>query len=172
MHALLNRTSQMKEADRKDPRFKRLTVTMASYGRHPSALIQTLHQAQELYGYLSLPLLHAIATEFRMPPSRVYGVATFYHFFRLKPPGKHHCVVCLGTACYVKGGQKVLEAITQTFKLKTGETTPDGKLSLQTVRCIGSCGLAPLVLFDGEVLARVDPGKAPALLQSKLGEKP
>ena len=172
MHALLNKASQITEVDKKDPRYKRLIATMNSYGRKPSALIQTLHRAQELYGYLSLPILGAIAKELNMPPSQVYGVTTFYHFFQLKPRGEHTCTVCMGTACYVKGAQKVLDSLGQAFNLKTGETTPDGKLSLQSARCIGSCGLAPAVLFDNEVLARVEPKQAPELVRARIGSKP
>jgi bidirectional [NiFe] hydrogenase diaphorase subunit len=171
MHALLNKASQITEVDRKDPRFKRLVATMASYGRHPSALIQTLHRAQELYGYLSLPILSAIAKELRIPPAQVYGVTTFYHFFQLKPRGEHNCTVCMGTACYVKGSQKVLDSLSQSFNLKTGDTTPDGKLTLQSARCIGSCGLAPAVIFDNEVLARVDPKEAYKLVQARMESK-
>ena len=92
-----------------------------------------------------------------MPLSKVYGVATFYHFFTLKPQGEHTCVVCMGTACYIKGAQQMLDALEKTYGVKPGETTPDGKLSVLTARCIGSCGLAPAVVFDGEVAGKLTP---------------
>jgi len=90
----------------------------------------------------------------------VYGVATFYHFFTLKPKGKHTCVVCMGTACYVRGGDKVLAAVEQQAGIKAGETTPDGNLSLLTARCIGACGIAPAVVYDGTVTPRQTPETA------------
>jgi bidirectional [NiFe] hydrogenase diaphorase subunit len=95
-----------------------------------------------------------------LPPSRVYGVATFYHFFTLKPQGKHTCVVCLGTACYVKGADKILAAVEDLIKVKPGETTPDNQVSLLTARCIGACGIAPAVVYDGTVTPRQTAGSA------------
>jgi bidirectional [NiFe] hydrogenase diaphorase subunit len=85
----------------------------------------------------------------RLPPSRVYGVATFYHLFSLKPQGEHSCVVCMGTACFVKGADRLLRAVEETAHVKAGETTPDRKLSVLTARCIGACGIAPAVVYDG-----------------------
>ena len=92
-----------------------------------------------------------VAAAFKLPPSRVYGVATFYHFFALKPQGKHTCVVCTGTACYVKGSSKLLAALEKEGKIHAGETTPDGQMSLLTARCIGACGIAPAVVYDGTI---------------------
>jgi len=93
----------------------------------------------------------------RVPLSRAYGVATFYHFFTLKPAGKHTCVVCLGTACYIKGAPLLLDAMHKDLDIKPGETTPDGNVSLLTARCLGSCGLAPAVVYDQEVAGKVTP---------------
>jgi bidirectional [NiFe] hydrogenase diaphorase subunit len=121
--------------------------------RH-DALIEILHKAQELFGYLDDDLLLFVAYKLKLPASRVYGVATFYHFFQLKPQGEHTCVVCLGTACYVKGADKILNGIQEKYKLKSGETTADHKLSLLTARCIGACGIAPAVVYDGTVTPR------------------
>lgn len=120
------------------------------------ALIEVLHTAQELFGFLSPALLKTIARKLRLPPSRVLGVATFYHFFSLRPKGEHTFVVCIGTACYVAGALGLIQALEQRCA-KAGQTTPDGKVSVETARCIGSCGLAPAVIFDGNVLARVTP---------------
>ena len=137
-----------------DKRFKILETQMKRHQYRQDALIEVLHKAQELFGYLDDGLLVFIAQHLKLPPSRVYGVATFYHLFTLKPKGEHTCVVCMGTACYVRGADKVLAALEQDLQLKAGETTPDGKVSLLTARCIGACGIAPAVVYDGVVTAR------------------
>lgn len=134
-----------------DKRFKILEVHMKKLQFRHDALIEVLHKAQELFGYLEDDLLLFISYKLKLPPSRVYGVATFYHFFTLKPQGLHTCVVCLGTACYVKGSEKVIAAIEDKLKIKAGETTADNKVSLLTARCIGACGIAPAVTYDGQV---------------------
>ena len=102
-------------------------------------------------------MLLFIAHKLKLPASRVYGVATFYHFFTLKPKGQHTCVVCMGTACYVKGADKLLAAIEEKARVKAGETTADNQLSLLTARCIGACGIAPAVVYDGIVTPRQTP---------------
>jgi bidirectional [NiFe] hydrogenase diaphorase subunit len=137
-----------------DKRFKILEVHMKKFQFRHDALIEILHKAQELFGYLEDDLLLFIAYKLKLPQSRVYGVATFYHFFTLKPQGEHTCVVCMGTACYVKGAEKVISAIQENLKIKSGETTPDNKVSLLTARCIGACGIAPAVVYDGTVTPR------------------
>jgi bidirectional [NiFe] hydrogenase diaphorase subunit len=134
-----------------DNRFKLLEATMKRHQYQPDALIEVLHKAQELFGYLSSDLLLSIAHSLKLPPSRVYGVATFYHFFSLAPQGEHTCVVCLGTACYVKGASALLAAVEQAAAIKSGATTPDNRLTLITARCLGACGIAPAVVFDGVV---------------------
>ena len=98
-----------------------------------------------------------MAGSLNLPLSKVFGVATFYHYFMLKPQGKHTCVVCMGTACYIKGAQKLLDSLQKTFGIKSGQTTPDGNLSIITARCIGSCGLAPATVIDGAILAKTTP---------------
>jgi bidirectional [NiFe] hydrogenase diaphorase subunit len=140
-----------------DKRFKILETHMKRQQYKPDALIKVLHKAQELFGYLDNDLLLFVAHSLKLPPARVYGVATFYHFFNLKPKGAHTCVVCMGTACYVKGADKVLSAIEQHAGIKAGETTGDQQLSLLTARCIGACGIAPAVVYDGTVTARQTP---------------
>jgi len=143
-----------------DKRFKILEVHMKRHQYRADALIEVLHKAQELFGFLDNDLLFFIAYSLKLPPSRVYGVATFYHFFTLKPQGKHTCVVCMGTACYVKGGEKVLNAVQERAKIRPGETTPDNQLSLLTARCIGACGIAPAVVYDGQVAPKQTPEAA------------
>ncbi len=149
-----------------DKRFKILEVTMKKNQFRHDSLIEVLHKAQELFGYLEDDLLRFVAYKLKLPPSRVYGVATFYHFFSLKPQGKHTCVVCMGTACYVKGADKVVEALQNKLKVKSGETTPDGNVSLLTARCIGACGIAPAVTYDGQV----SPKQTPEQALEKIGQ--
>lgn len=134
-----------------DNRFKILEATMRRHQYQPDALIEVLHTAQELFGFLEDDLLLYVAHALKVPPSRVYGVATFYHFFSLKPSGKHTCVVCVGTACYVKGGAGLLKAIGAEAGIKPGETTPDGEMTLLSARCLGACGIAPAVVINGDV---------------------
>lgn len=140
-----------------DKRWKIVAAMMRRHGHAPDALIETLHTVQEAFGYLDDEALRFVATSLRVPLSRVYGVATFYHYFTLKPQGKHTCVVCTGTACYIKGAAACLSAIEKAFDVKPGDTTADGMLSLLTARCIGSCGLAPTAVFDGEVMGNITP---------------
>jgi len=143
-----------------DKRFKILEAHMKKHQFKHDALIEVLHKAQELFGFLEDDLLLFIAYKLKLPASRVYGVATFYHFFTLKPKGRHTCVVCMGTACYVKGADKVLAAVQEKAKVKPGETTPDNELSLLTARCISACGIAPAVVYDGTVTPRQTPEAA------------
>jgi bidirectional [NiFe] hydrogenase diaphorase subunit len=121
------------------------------------ALIEVLHAAQETFGFLSDDTMSYIAHELKLPPSWVYGVATFYHFFNLKPQGEHTCTICMGTACFVKRAGDIVEALEKEFDVKAGETTADGKLSINIARCLGNCGLAPMIIMDGEVFARQTP---------------
>jgi len=143
-----------------DKRFKVLNTAMKRQQYQPDALIGVLHTAQGLFGYLEPEVLLYVARCLRLPPSRVYGVATFYHLFSLKPPGQHTCVVCLGTACYIKGADRVLEAVERCAGIKAGQTTPDKKLSLLTARCIGTCGIAPAVVYDRGTASQQTPEQA------------
>jgi bidirectional [NiFe] hydrogenase diaphorase subunit len=131
-----------------DKRFKILDVAMKRVQFQPDALIEVLHKAQELFGFLELDVLHYVARGLKLPTSRVFGVATFYHLFTLKPQGEHTCIVCMGTACFVKGADKLLAAVEAFAGVKAGQTTADKKLSLLTARCIGACGIAPAVVYD------------------------
>lgn len=140
-----------------DKRFRVLEATMKRHQYQPNALIEVLHKAQELFGYLEQDVLLHIAHSLKLPPSQVYGVATFYHFFSLKPAGIHTCVVCMGTACFVKGAASLLTAVEQVAHIQAGETTRDGRLSLSTARCLGACGSAPAVVLDGHVVGDQTP---------------
>jgi bidirectional [NiFe] hydrogenase diaphorase subunit len=152
-----------------DKRFKILEVHIKKHQFRQDALIEVLHKAQELFGFLEDDLLLFIAYRLKLPASRVYGVATFYHFFTLKPKGRHTCVVCMGTACYVKGADKVMAALQDKAGVKAGETTPDGELSLLSARCIGACGIAPAVVYDGAVTPRQTPDLALEKVKGWIG---
>ena len=119
------------------------------------ALMPVLHEAQNIYGYLPAEVQTVIAEELNIPLAEVYGVATFYSQFSLTPKGKHQISVCLGTACYVKGSDKVLEAIEKELRISCGECTPDAKFSIDSCRCVGACGLAPVMIVDGEVYGKL-----------------
>ena len=143
---------------------------MKRHQYQPDALIEVLHKAQELLGYLSNDLLLMIAHSLRLPPSRVYGVATFYHFFSLAPQGQHSCAICLGTACYVKGAAALLASVEHEAGIKAGDTTADNRLSLMTARCLGACGIAPAVVIDGEVAGNVSTEQLVAQIREMLRE--
>src|SRR5271166_7179773 len=138
-----------------DKRWKIVDATMRRVGQHSRGLIETLHTVQEAFGYLDETALRYVAVSLRVPLSRAYGVATFYHFFTLKPAGEHTCVICTGTACYIKGAPQLLRAVEHDLGIGPGETTADKKVSLLTARCLGSCGLAPAVVYDQEVAGKV-----------------
>jgi bidirectional [NiFe] hydrogenase diaphorase subunit len=139
-----------------DKRWKLVEATVRRHGAQGHALIETLHTVQESFGYLDETAMRYVAAALHLPLSKVYGVATFYQFFTLKPQGEHTCVVCMGTACYIKGAPNLLEAVGERFHIKPGETTADKKLSLLTARCVGSCGIAPAVVFDGSVVGKME----------------
>ncbi|MGA7293430.1 MAG: bidirectional hydrogenase complex protein HoxE [Terriglobales bacterium] len=140
-----------------DKRWRLVDSTMRRQGLQPRGLIEALHTVQEAFGYLDEQSLRYVATSLRVPLSRAYGVATFYHFFTLKPAGEHTCVICTGTACYIKGAPQLLDAMQKDLGVLPRETTPDGKVSFLTARCLGSCGLAPAVVYDQEVAGKVTP---------------
>jgi len=157
--------------DESDRRFKRIDITMKRNQYKPDALIEVLHAAQEAFGYLDEEVLAHVAHGLKLPLSRVYGVATFYHLFTLKPSGAHNCVVCMGTACYVKGGGKVMEALQEELGVEVGETTPDGNVSLMAARCLGACGIAPAVVYDGEIAGKQQPEQAIAKIKALLSRE-
>lgn len=131
-------------------------------------LIETLHIAQDVFGFLDDGILTYVARALRLPPSMVFGVATFYQLFTFDPPGDHTCTVCTGTACFVKGADDIVRAVSTGYGIVAGATTDDGTLTLKTARCLGSCGLAPVVLLDGEVRAREDAGTVLSALVTAL----
>jgi len=138
---------------------------IAQYKGTKGALIPVLQSAQNLLGYLPKEILVHISESLHIPYSEVAGVVTFYSFFSTVPKGRHMVRVCLGTACYVRGGKEVLEAISRDLKLKVGETTADRQFSLEIGRCFGACGLAPVVMIDEDVHQRVKPSKIREMLE-------
>ena len=147
-----------------DKRWRIVNGTMRKHGYSRNALIETLHTVQSSFGYLDEPSIRFVAQSLRVPLSQAYGVVTFYHFFSLKPPGRHTCTVCTGTACYIKGAEKLVAQAQKDLQIRPGQTTADGEISLATVRCVGDCGRAPVVLFDGELTAQMELAKLTAQL--------
>jgi NADH-quinone oxidoreductase subunit E/NADP-reducing hydrogenase subunit HndA len=127
-------------------------------------LINVLHKAQHLFGYLPAEVQEVIAKELNTSAAHVYGVVTFYSFFTMIPKGEHPISICMGTACYVRGAEKVLDEFKRILQVKVGETTPDGKFSLSCLRCVGACGLAPVVMVGEKVYGRVAPDGVKGIL--------
>ncbi len=144
-----------------DDRFALVDKHLKRVRYEQDQLIETLHVAQDVFGYLSEDVLIYVARALRLPPSMVYGVATFYQLFTFEAPGDHTCTVCTGTACFVKGADAIVQIVGDDFGVAAGATSDDGRLTLKTARCLGSCGLAPVVVLDGTVHGHVD---APATL--------
>lgn len=130
----------------------------------PGNLIMVLHKVQGELGYISREAAQKVADLLEVPLAKVWGVVTFYHYFKLTKPGKHNIAVCLGTACYLKGGDKVIEAIEKTLGIGVGQVTEDGKFSLESVRCVGCCGLAPVMTISGEVFGKLTKDMVPGIL--------
>ena len=140
-----------------DERYLSIDRTMKQYKYEKDSLLEVLNAAQEVFGYLSRDLLIYISNQLKVPMSQVYGVATFYHLFTFEPQGEHNCIICKGTACHVKGADRLIEALSEEFNIAAGETTSDGLFSLTIARCLGSCGLAPVSVLDGQVYGKETP---------------
>lgn len=134
------------------------------------SLMSVMQQAQEIYGYLPIEVQEIIADEMGAPLEEVYGVATFYSQFALNPKGRYKISVCLGTACYVKGAGEVYEHLQDSLGIKGGECTPDGKFSLEACRCVGACGLAPVMMINDEVFGRLEPDDVRDILAKYAGK--
>jgi bidirectional [NiFe] hydrogenase diaphorase subunit len=153
-----------------DDRFALVDKHLKRVRYEQDQLIETLHIAQDVFGYLSEDVLMYVARALLLPPSMVYGVATFYQLFTFEAPGDHACTVCTGTACFVKGADAIVRTVGDAYSVAAGATSDDGKLTLKTARCLGSCGLAPVVVLDGSVHGHLDSGEALLLVQAVLGE--
>ena len=145
---------------------KRVEEAIEKYKGVPSGLIQVLHQVQLAYGYLPKDVLLKVSQGLGVPLSEVYGVATFYAFFSLKPKGKYNIQVCKGTACYVRGAAKVIERLEKELGIQAGDTTDDGRFSIEVVRCLGACGLGPVMMIGEDVHARLKPDKLAGILEA------
>lgn len=142
-----------------------LKEVIAARKEQPGCLMPVLQQAQEIYGYLPIEVQAIVAEGLGISLSEVYGVATFYSQFRLNPKGIYRISICLGTACYVKGAAKILEAVERKLGIQVGECTPDGLFSLESCRCVGACGLAPVMMINDEVFGRMTPEQVPVILE-------
>lgn len=151
-----------------DEQEKALRACIEKHRAERGCLMPILHEAQDIYGYLPAEVQSIIAEELQIPLSEVYGVATFYTRFSLQPKGKHRVSVCLGTACYVKGSDKILAAVEKELRISCGECTPDGRFSIDSCRCVGACGLAPVMIVDEDVYGRMTPEQVPAILEKYM----
>ena len=142
----------------------------ASFNKDPQELINVLHKCQEHFGYLPAEVQEVISEELNVPVAKIYGVITFYSFFSMTPKGKHPVSICMGTACYIRGAQGLLADVEETAQTTPGETSSNGQVSLLTARCLGSCGLAPNAVFDGEVVGKVTPSEVHKRVQGWLRE--
>ena len=150
---------------------RQLKEIIAKHHDQPGGLMPILQETQGIYGYLPIEVQTMIADGLGISLSEVYGVATFYSQFSLTPKGENRISVCLGTACYVKGSDKILEAVEKRLGIKTGECTPDGLFSIESCRCVGACGLAPVMMVNDDVYGKVTPDQVDAIIDSYLTKK-
>ena len=162
--------SSKREHPSGDERYNTLDRTMKKFKYEKDALLEVLHAAQETFGYLSEDLLIYISSHLSVPLSQVYGVATFYHLFTFEPLGDHNCIICTGTACYVKGAGDLEKSLSDRFNVEVGATTEDGSFSLSTARCLGSCGIAPVVVVDGKVHGKETPHSIVSAIEEILAK--
>ncbi len=148
-----------------DEKYQKLDEVITQYQGKPGGLIPVLHQAQLIFGYLPKAVQIKVAEGLNVPLSEVYGVVTFYSFFSQKPRGEHSIGICLVTACYVKGAAAIVEALEETLGIKVGDTTEDRQFSLLVTRCVGACGLAPVLTIDEDVYGRLTPEKIPEIIK-------
>ncbi|NLJ88672.1 MAG: NAD(P)H-dependent oxidoreductase subunit E [Epulopiscium sp.] len=145
--------------------FRELEQFINDLDEKTGAVISVLHKAQEIFGYLPREVQQFVANKLEIPVSKVYGIVSFYSFFTMIPKGEHPISVCMGTACYVRGAEKVLDEFKRALNIEVGETTADGKFSLDALRCVGACGLAPVVLVGEKVYGRVTPDQVKSILK-------
>lgn len=161
---MLNEKQCCCNCGQKDPRFEKVMTTIEEHRDMKGSLIPVLHSVQELYGFLPEDVLKIISEELSIPMTEIYGVASFYSIFSLKPKGKNVIKVCLGTACYVKGSQAIIERLTKELNVEVGKTTEDGMFTLEATRCLGACGLAPVMMIGERVYGRLIPDDIPRIL--------
>ena len=142
----------------------------SEYSQEKDNLIQMLNEVQEHFGYVPKEAQQELSEYLGIPMAEIYGVITFYSRFSLKPKGKYNISVCMGTACFVKGSQKILDRLLERLKIEVGETTPDGKFSIEETRCVGACGLAPVFTVNGEVYGKATVQKLDQVLDELMAE--
>ncbi|CVI70998.1 NADH-quinone oxidoreductase subunit NuoE family protein [Alistipes sp. CHKCI003] len=152
-------------------KLKELDAICEEFGDRPGELINILHRAQDRFGYLPEEVQRVIARRLGIPAAKVYGVVTFYSFFTMTPKGEHPVSVCMGTACYVRGAEKVLDEFRRLLKIDVGQTTADNKFSLSSLRCVGACGLAPVVMIGKKVYGQVVPDDVERILRELDGDR-
>jgi len=157
------------EVDLTDRRWKLVRHTMQKHNFSKRALIETLHVIQDAFGYIDDEAIAYVAQELKIPLSKVHGVVTFYNSFTSKPAGEHTLLLCTGTACYVKGADKIIEYMKEAFDLAPNQTTPDNKLSFLTARCLGACGLAPVMILDGQIMGKMSVDEMKAKIEEWIG---
>ncbi|MDY0331932.1 MAG: NADH-quinone oxidoreductase subunit NuoE [Bacteroidales bacterium] len=155
----------MKKYELEDSHKKTIKEICQSFGNKHGELINILHSTQGHFGYLPEAVQNEIALNLNMPLAKIYGVVSFYSFFTMTPKGKYPISVCLGTACFVRGAEKIVEALEEELKIKVGQVTEDGKFSLDCLRCIGACGLAPVIMIGDHVHGRLTPDMIKGILQ-------
>ena len=143
---------------------QQLLAAIEELKNQPGALMPVMQKAQEIYGYLPIEVQTMISEAMNVPLEKIYGIATFYAQFTLSPKGKYRISVCLGTACSVKGAQGIYDKLVELLKIEEGECTPDGKFSLEACRCVGACGLAPVMMINDDVYGRLTPDMLPDIL--------
>ena len=149
----------------KQSQVEKIREVCNSFENNPGELSNVLHKIQGVFGYLPAEVQEVVAECLHVPVAKVYGVVTFYSFFTMLPKGKHPISVCTGTACYVRGAEKVLDEFKKSLNIQVGETTPDGKFSLSCLRCVGACGLAPVAMIGEKVYGRVAPENVKDILK-------
>jgi len=153
-----------------ETKYSQLDQFIDQLGDKEGTLITTLHKAQDIFGYLSPEVQDHIAHKLGIPTSKVYGVVTFYSFFTMLPKGKFQVNVCMGTACFVRGAQKIIDEFEKELKIKVGETSEDKMWSLDSLRCVGACGLAPVISVNGKVYGRVSPEDVKGIVEEHLAK--
>ncbi len=166
----MSATENCTECARHETLYQELDAFIEQNRQRPGVLIEVLHKAQSLFGFLPSEVQSFIAKRLEIPESTVYGVVTFYHYFTMNPRGQNQIKVCLGTACYVKGADRVLDRLKEELKVDVEEVTPDGRFSIHEVRCLGACSMAPVVLIgEKDFFGRVTPDEVPKILKKYRG---
>jgi NADH:ubiquinone oxidoreductase subunit E len=158
-------TCSVTTEDQRKTELKEYLNGLKGIERSESNLISILHKVQDLYGYLFRDALDEVALTMNIPTAHIWGVATFYHYFKLKKPGKHVISICLGTACYIKGVKEILERLREELNIDIGGISSDGVFSLEEARCLGACGLAPVMMIDGKIFGMLTTKKVSEILQ-------